>query len=856
MSFLLAQEANITKLDTRFRGRDVTDLLLDFVSLFMPANPQPSVAGTQLLAASRATLTVHFPDDRVRTLALTRDPLTIGRHPTNQLVIDVPTVSAEHAILEYRAGVYHLVDRNSRNGTFVNGQRIGEIDLKDGDLIRLGEPGSHAVTLTYRAGQAPLSASLDQFDLAAHDTLTIGRATDCDLLLDSPLVSRHHARLERSGTAHILIDLGSTNGTYVNSQRIDRVELRAGDIVQIGPYRFTYQPGALSQVIAVQRGRLDALHLTRRVDGGRLILNDVSLSIAPREFVAIVGGSGSGKTTLLNALSGFDPAEGRVLLSGDDYYTNFNLYRSLIGYVPQDDIIHRELPVGQALRYAALLRLPADTSEEEINTRIERVLAEVDMDAQAEQIVGRLSGGQRKRVSISMELLAEPGVFFLDEATSGLDPGLEKKLMYTLRRLADGGRTVTLVTHATANIKQCDHVAFIGDGRLVFFGPPGVALEFFGVSEFADIYEAIEDDAASWERRFRQSSVYAQYVMPRISNAEAGLRAVKHSAARSASVAPRANPWRQFSILTQRYFELVVRDKVLLTLLLAVMPLVGLLLAIITRPSALVGESAQRIQEILATSGVYSVAGEAQIVIMMLALAAGLVGMFAAAFELVRERAIYRRERMVNLRLRTYLGSKIVVLIGFAALQVLALLVVVALRVQVPFDGIILPGPVELYITLLLTTIVGIMLGLFISAIAANSSSVIYIVLFAVFVQIIFAGVFFELPGSAKAISFFTPARWSVEALGSTIDLPALNDLGQIEVRRTIDTVDPTTGKKVQREVVYSDKLPLAFTVGYEHQAGYLLSRWAVLISFAVLLLIATAWAQGKVAERHQRDSG
>ncbi len=828
----------------------------------MSANPSPSIAGTQLLAASRATLTVRLPDGRVRTLALSYDPLTIGRHPTNQLVVDVPTVSAEHALVEYHDGVYRLVDRGSRNGTFVNGQRINVIDLKDGDLIRLGEMGSNAVTLTYRAGQAPQAAVLDQFDLAAHDTLTIGRAAEGDLVLDSPLVSRHHARLERSGSTHILIDLGSTNGTYVNSHRIDRAELHAGDVIQIGPYRFTYRPEAISQVVSVQRGRLDALHLTRRVDGGRLILNDVSLSIAPREFIAIVGGSGSGKTTLLNALSGFEPAEGRVLLNGDDYYANFGLYRSLIGYVPQDDIIHRELPVGQALRYAALLRLPGDTSEDEINARIERVLAEVDMDAQAEQIVGRLSGGQRKRVSISMELLAEPGVFFLDEATSGLDPGLEKKLMYTLRRLADGGRTVALVTHATANIKQCDHVAFIGAGRLVFFGPPSVALEFFGVGEFADIYEAIEDDAAAWEKRFRESSVYAQYMLPRISNAELGMRTAKHPAddaehlssadKRSAGIAPRANPWRQFSILTQRYFELVVRDKVLLTLLLAVMPLVGLLLAIISRPSVLVGESTQRIQELLASSGSYSIAGEAQVIIMMLALAASLVGMFAAAFELVRERAIYRRERMVNLRLRTYLGSKIVVLVGFAALQVMALLVVVALRVQVPFDGVLLPGPLELYLTLLLTTIVGILLGLFISAIAANSNSVIYIVLFAVFVQIIFAGVFFELPGVARGISLLTPTRWSVEALGSTIDLPLLNDLGQIEVHRTIDTVDPTTGEKIQREVVYSDKLSLTFTANYAHQAGHLLSRWLVLILFAVILLLATAWAQGRVGGRQR----
>jgi hypothetical protein len=180
---------------------------------------------------------------------------------------------------------------------------------------------------------------------------------------------------------------------------------------------------------------------------------------------------------------------------------------------------------------------------------------------------------------------------------------------------------------------------------------------------------------------------------------------------------------------------------------------------------------------------------------------------------------------------------------------------VVALRVQIPFNGIVLPGPLELYLTLLLVTIVGIMLGLFISAIAANSNSVIYLVLFAVFVQIIFAGVFFELPGLTKTISYFTPARWAVEALGSTIDMSTLNDLGQIEVRRTVDAVDPTTGQKVQREVVYGDKLPSTFTVGYEHQTGYLLSRWAVLLVFAVLLLVATAWAQGRVTDRRRQTT-
>jgi len=816
----------------------------------IPAEQPKPVEGTQVVMLARATLIVRQPDGRARTIVLTREPLTIGRHPTNDVVIDIATVSAEHAIIENTDGQYRLTDRGSRNGTFVNGQRISIAMLKDGDIIRIGDARGNSVGLTFHAGQAPQATSVESFDLAANDALTIGRDPSCDLTLDSPLVSRHHARLERSGPTHTLIDLGSTNGTFVNSQRIDRHTLHSGDIVQIGPYRLTYQPGAISQVLPMrQRGRLDALHLTRRVDGGRMILSDVSLSIAPREFVAIVGGSGTGKTTLLNALSGFEPAEGRVLFNDDDFYEHFDLYRGLIGYVPQDDIIHRELPVGQALRYAAQLRLPRDTSEGEIDSRIERVLTEVEMAEQVERVIGRLSGGQRKRISIGVELLAEPGVFFLDEATSGLDPGLEKKLMYTLRRLADGGRTVILVTHATANIKQCDHVAFMGaGGRLVFFGPPDRALEFFGVKDFADIYGEIENDSALWEKRFRESTYYEQYVFSRMRDVEVNARnpddtPSQRPAAAPPRIAPRANPLRQFVILTQRYFELVVRDKVLLTVLLAVMPLVGVLLTAITQPSALVGDSAQRIAQIVSESNAYSIAGQAQVVLMMMALAAILVGLFAASFELVRERAIYRRERMVNLRLGAYLSSKFVVLVGFAALQIMALIVVVALRVQFPFEGVLLPGPLEMYITLLLASAAGICFGLFVSALVANQNSVIYVVLLAVFTQIMFGGVLFNV---AKPLSALTLTRWTVEALGSTVDLPLLNNLGQIEVRRTVEAVDPLTGEKVQREVVYRDKLTSTFNVDYAHTAGHLLSRWLILIAFTALFAAGTTWAQAK----------
>ncbi len=811
-------------------------------------NFSPEADGTQVIFSARASINVRYPNGRSNTIPLEREPITIGRHPTNTIVVDIATVSAGHAIIEYTAEGYRITDRGSKNGTFVNGQRIEEVILKNGDIIRIGDSRGNSVSITFDAGQAPQATSLDAIDLAKFDRLTIGRDPDCDLTLDSPLVSRRHARLERSGQTHTLIDLNSVNGTFVNGQRIDRVQLQIGDIVQIGPYRLTYHPEQISRTAAMQRGRVDALHLTRRVENDRIILNDVSLSIEPREFIAIVGPSGSGKSTLMNALSGFEPAEGRVLLNGDDFYEHFDLYRNMIGYVPQDDIIHRDLPVAQALRYSAQLRLPHDTATHEIDAQIDRVLAEVEMEHQHDQIVGQLSGGQRKRVSISAELLAQPSVFFLDEATSGLDPGLEKKLMYTLRRMADAGRTIVLITHATANITQCDNVAFLSDGQLAFFGPPAEALEFFGVKEFADIYGEIERDPQLWDKRFRESSYYEENVLTRMQDADIKPRDGNLSTSRRSAVSPvtksKTSLLRQFSVLTQRYFELVVRDKVLLTVLMAVLPLVGALLATITQPSVLVGDSSTRIAQIVAEQGMYSIAAQTQTVLMMMALAAVLVGLFAASFELVRERVIYRRERMINLRLFPYIASKLTVLIGFAALQCMALLVVIGLRVQFPRAGILLPGPLEIYFTLLLAASAGIMLGLLISALVSSLNSVIYVVLLAVFVQIIFGGVIFDLPNIAKPLSYLSLTRWTIEALGSTVDLPHLNDLGQIEVRRTIDTIDFNTGAKIQREVTYQDRLPITFYVDYSHTPDRLLSRWAILLGFSIVFGALTILAQ------------
>jgi ABC-type proline/glycine betaine transport system ATPase subunit len=450
--------------------------------------------------------------------------------------------------------------------------------------------------------------------------------------------------------------------------------------------------------------------------------------------------------------------------------------------------------------------LPNDTDESEISARIASVLDQVDMTDHADKRIDQLSGGQRKRVSIACELLAEPLLLFLDEPTSGLDPGLERRLMFTLRKLADAGRTVVLITHATANIRMCDHIVYLVSGKMVYFGPPAQALEFFAVDDFADIYaatdepEKYEESAEAWQGKYRESLQHQKYVVERPARAPAAPSVEQHAEAERRAKRFTQSSWRQLAILCRRYFELLVADRKNLTLLLLQAPIIGLLLVMVSHPDALV---ANRI--------------EAKKLVFMLALTGVWFGVINSAREICKEAAVLRRERLAGLRPGAYLLSKLLVLTLLVLVQTALLLGALMVRVKLPADGLVLPIALELYITVALCGIAGISLGLALSAVAATPDKAMSLIPFVLVPQVLFAGVMFVLRGATSAIGWLVSARAGVDALSAAVDLNALPTL-----------------------------LPLPFEPQYAHEPQILWIAWAALAGQATLFSLAAWWKLGK----------
>jgi ABC-type multidrug transport system ATPase subunit len=652
--------------------------------------------------------------------------------------------------------------------------------------------------------------------------ITLGRYPDNMVILNHPQVSAHHARLERlNDGAYRIFDLHSTNHVYVNEQRVRKQVLKPGDEIAIGPYEMIYTGTELTSMREGRGIRIEALHLKTSGKRFRVLLHDISLDIPSGSFVALLGGSGVGKSTLLDALSGVRPARrGTVLYNGQDYYQHMDAFNTKLGYLPQEDIVHRRLTVQKALYYEARLRLPSDFTRGQIKERVDEVLDEVEMTHRRRSIIRNLSGGERKRVSLALELLANPSVFFLDEPGASLDPGLDLKLMQLLRKLANKGHTIVLVTHSTTNVDLCDRLCFLASGgRLAFYGSPDEAKEYFGTANYAEIYNALgsTDDnpntPAEAEERFKKSPYYQQYIVGPLTE-----ESKKYEQALESKVLLRPpqheNSWQQFSLLSRRYIRLLKNDVGNLLVLLLQAPVIGLILFYLTSPGTfnpasvvycplrsnpvnntgpIVSVDCQKVVDLLNTpagtayaqqqgkskqqllqQAILDGSGETpQTVLFIMAFAAVLFGCINGSREIVKEAPIYRRERMVNLGIAPYMFSKIVVLGVLCLVQ--SAIVIYLVNLKAPLhQGIFLPIFAEIYITMALTSLAGLMLGLAISAIASNADRAMSLVPLVLIPQVIFSGTIFKLDTPIlQAVGALFAMRWAMAGMGSSIGLHA-----------------------------------------------------------------------------------
>ncbi|MGW2368608.1 FHA domain-containing protein [Streptomyces sp. NPDC001667] len=786
---------------------------------------------------------------------------TLGRDPQGDMVLQDARVSWRHATVRWGGRGWVIEDHGSTNGTYVQGQRIHQMEIGPGSTVHLGnatdgprlnlaaagagagvgapaadlysaqtamaapqapahhqppqhqqpgagwqqpqppyqqqgqdawqqhqqaqhqqqpqayvpqqapepaqQPPAHGGTPPQGGGTPPVYG--DRSPTSFHQmavgrgVMRIGRALENELVVSDLQVSRHHAEFRATGDGRFeIVDLGSHNGTYVNGQPVSRQLIGPHDIVGVGHSTFRLVGDRLEEFVDTGDVSFSARHLTVTVDGGKQILKDVSFGVPEKSLIAVIGPSGSGKSTLLKALTGYRPAnEGDVLYDNRNLYKQFAELRQRIGLVPQDDILHKELTVRKALRYAAKLRFPGDTAASEREARIGEVLTELKLDIHAEKKVTSLSGGQRKRVSVALELLTKPSLIFLDEPTSGLDPGMDRDVMQLLRGLADDGRTVLVVTHSVAELAICDKLLVMAPGGSVaYFGPPEEALNFFGYDTWADVFSAFENYRDyDWSGRWRGSQHYQMYTADIDAVAPQSVH-VQPQMVRP----PKPQSWgSQLWTLMRRYVSVIASDRGFLGLMLVLPAVLGGVSCVIPSDYGLASPEKGHFNQ------------DAGTIILILAVGMCFSGAANSVRELIKERVIYERERAVGLSRSAYLMSKVVVLGAITAVQAVLICAIGFSVRKLPEQGLILKSlpAVELCLVIIALGFTCMMIGLVISSLVKTSEKTMPLLVMFAIVQVVFTGIMFKIYDSPgiEQFAWLMPARWAIGGLAATLDL-------------------------------------------------------------------------------------
>ena len=634
------------------------------------------------------------------------------------------------------------------------------IDAKPGDVSNLATR-----FVKFLSQRSPGGAGTRGTSVGA-GTVTVGRAEDNDIVVDDVLASRQHATLSLTPLGTEIRDR-SVNGTFVNSTRVGSAILSEGDVVTIGNVDLVFTNSTLlpRKEAETRTGGLEVRGVKYTVDNGKQLLDDISLIARPGTLTAIIGGSGAGKTTLSRVIAGYArPSSGSVTFEGHDIHAEYASLRSRIGMVPQDDVVHRQLTVNQALGYAAELRLPPDTSKADRTQRVSQVLEELDLTKHADTRVDKLSGGQRKRASVALELLTGPSLLILDEPTSGLDPALDHQVMMMLRQLADAGRVVIVVTHMLSYLDICDQLLLVAPGgKTAFCGPPDDIGDAMGTTNWAKIFSKVGADPDEANRRFLSQN--------RAQNQTPGKRPVPDTAPAELGKPVHTSLRRQVSTIARRQVRLVVADRGYF-LFLALLPFILGSLSL-TVPGSngfhIPAEHAGTPDE------------SAQILSLLLP-AAAFMGIALTIRDLVGERAIFRREQAVGLSSSAYLLAKTTVFCGFAILQAAVITAIVVVGKGAPTRGAVVMGhgtvaaTSELFTTVAATCVASAILGLAISSVVRSTEQVMPLFVVAVMAQLVLCGGMVPVTGrlGLDQLSFGMPTRWGYAAAASTVDVRTL----------------------------------------------------------------------------------
>jgi len=595
--------------------------------------------------------------------------------------------------------------------------------------------------------------------------LVLGRdPAACDCVLEHARVSRRHARIERTTAGCQVTDLGSGDGTYVNGGRVVSTSpLITGDRLNVGAYAFTFDGQVLIPTASANRAEILCDRVSREVmdrsTGEPLrILNDISLLVTPCEFTVILGPSGGGKSTLLNALSGRQPAtHGLVLLNGQNLYTCFDALKKNMALVPQKDVLHQELGLRSALLYTARLRLPPDLGNADYEAVVDEYLETVDLQERGETMIRDLSGGQLKRASLANEIISEPNLLFVDEATSGLDEHTDGEIMQIFRRIAEHGKTVVCITHNLTNVeKSCHKVVILAPGGyLAFIGTPDEARGYFQIDSLGDVYQRLQDKPAlQWKEEFEKTEACRQMQQSIDSRVE-GTQDRSDSRRQQSLIQVVAIFFRQLILLMRRGLEIQLADRKSLAMMGVQCVFIALLICILfgQMPQApVLGMGGQKRIQFAST------------VLFLLTVSSFWFGCNNAAKEIVKDKEIYERERDVCLNVISYYGAKFLLLTVATAIQVSFLALVVKVVTG-------LPGNLVFQVaSLALVGICGVATGLFISTVSSNTDMAVTLVPVAIIPQVILAGAIWAVDGFAELLSaVFISCYWGYGNLMATL---------------------------------------------------------------------------------------